>query len=336
MPPTSLLVCGWNDDARRASDALASTGAFQVTSIVDRSGLALVEARRTTGLACSQLAGQTLDAGGYGAVLLSSPEHMATEAARAARRGASLLVLGDHASGATLRSVVETAHAYGVSLHVLSPALHDPALVDLLHALASKEYRPHTLDIEVEAATDIARLLPVANSFAARLLGDIGAGLTLSAAGSPELAAITVETAMCFASLRVRHAPTAFIRISGTGDDGAFDLRVEDGTGRLVLTPFGSMPSIRVRTAIDGWRAEAQRITRSGQDDIATAATEASLLTAIEAALIPRTSDRTLPAPTPVAAAPARPALRLLRGADRGGSRRSDAPTRALHLVSAP
>ena len=125
----------------------------------------------------------------------------------------------------------------------------------------------------------------------------------------------------------MRHAPAAFIRVSGEGADGTFDLRMEDSTGHLTLTPNEGMPSIRVRAAADAWQAEAQRVATALDDDMHTAEQEAMLLTAIEAELLPRTS---MVAPAPV---PARPALRLLPGGEHAPASRPSRGTHALHLV---
>lgn len=336
-----LALCGWDGDAQHAVAALAATGTMTPAQVLDRSGVALVEARRALGLPCSQMVSRSLDSGDYDAVLFTGPaigedggEDGGHDVERAASTGAALLLGGEAASAHALRSALCAAIDHGVPLTVLHPALRDPGIEELARLAAEPGWQPALLDVTVEAATDLGRLLRIAAALAARLMpGDAPLTTTSTAWGEPARTCFaTIETPATRILLRTRHAPRPFVRIAGDAPAGSFDLRIEGGLGYLSAIPADGVPTSRtfhlVRSA---WQLEADRALRvlAGEedDDREAARRTADLLAAIEYA-----EDGSAPVTLVPRGAAARPWLTLIHGGGVGVEASARGP-RSLHLV---
>lgn len=235
-----VLVVGWHAEARRALDALCGAG-LEVDLVVSRSAAELVDARAATGLPCSQQATQALRAKPYDLALLADAARNVDDVAVAARQGAAVAILADGVAAEDLRAVGAIALQHSAPLFVLRPALHDPGVADLLALAANPAWRPRLLDVTVEGATDLPRLGSIAAALIVRLV-DRTSDSVATTAHYGRMAASTITVGDCVVAARLRHAPGAFIRIAGDAEAGAFDLRIEDGVGRLAVTPRRRRP----------------------------------------------------------------------------------------------
>ncbi len=321
-PPSRLAICGWDEHALVALEALEATGAFRGAAIGDRSGAALVRARRETALPCYQRVSEMVRAENYDAILFTDPHDIPAEAMVAAARGAHLLLLGESMPGTALLSAASAATAHGVPLTLLQPSMHDPGIEDLAASLGEG---PRYLDITVEAPADAALLLRTAVAHASRLLPHIDGTARGTAWGGDEPRAVAAEvhTSNGQCTIRARHAPSTFVRIAGESAAGAVDLMFRDGAAEFrFASPAGD--HLRYSPAVvDHWTIEAYRAAEhhaynehSGHlDDRAGAEAQGTLLDAIERAIATGEAQST--------ACCRRPELRVLPGGGRDDSTRS-------------
>jgi len=284
----TLTVCGWTPEAAEALAALSASGRFHPVGVADPSGAALVQARRDTVLPCFQQVRQFLITAEYDVLLVSSPQAGAG-AALAASRGADLLLLPEACDVETLEAAAEAARRHGVRLTLLRPETHDPGLADLASLLASPEWAPHYLDITVEGPTDIERLLGTAIAHTSTLEphhdGRIRAQAWPSDGGATARAmCATLEAAGRQVRISARHAPDAYLRITGDAPAGAFELRVASGEATLTYTTSTGERIQYQPASVDHWTAEATRAASA--DDTARARAQASILDAIARSIL--------------------------------------------------
>jgi len=312
----ALAVFGWSPEAAEALAALTSTpastdvsGRFRAVGVTDPSGAALVQARRDTGLPCFQQVRQFLAAAEYDALLIATPQSAAV-ATLAASRGADLLLLAAARDVGTLEAAAEAARRHGVRLSLLRPEAHDAGVADLVRLLASSpDWRPSYLDITVEGPTDIDRLLGTAVAHATSLARVTDALVHARAWSESDGAPARVITATLEArgrEIRVtaRHAPDAFLRITGDAPAGAFDLRVAAGEASLSSTTCAREQTRYRPEWLDHWVIETARATSA--DDVTPARAQASVLGAVARAIVTgevQTTD-----------CYARPELRIIEG----------------------
>jgi len=346
-PPSRLAVCGWDERAREALGALEATGAFTGAAVGDRLGASLVEARRATGLPCFQHVSEMVRAAEYDAILFAATratgaQEVPTAAVVAAARGAHLLVLADGVPGAALLSAAAAATTHDVPLTLLQPATHDAGIADLRQAVAVDV--PVRLDITVEAPVDAAMLLRTAVGYLAEVLEHVDGAVRASA--WPHPATTTPEAALAYAvdleagegrsTIRVRHAPTTFVRITADSARGAAELHVRDGGPEFRFTSSASQQGEHLRyrpDAVDHWAAEAERAAHPARrEDRGRAALQGALLDAIE-----RSAATGEPQSTSCCRRPElRPELHLVRGLGRDEAPGHQAPGHQAPGLQAP
>lgn len=281
-PARSLAICGWTPEAIEALDALESTGAYRAIGIADGSGAALVRARQETGHPCFQQVRQWMASAPYEAVLIASPQS-AEFISLAARRGADLLLLPGASDVETLEAAVEAAQRHDVRIALLRPESHDAGVGDLACILDTPEWAPHYLDVTVEGPAAADRLLGTAVVHAVRFAptshGLVRASAWTGGTESPRVVSALLEADATQVHLTARHAPEAYVRITGDTPAGAFDLRIAADNARLTYTtPSGERIEYEPGW-VDHWQAEAYRAVEA--DDAARAREEAGLLAAI-------------------------------------------------------
>ncbi len=285
----ALAICGWTPDAAEAVAALVEGGRYRAVAIADTSGAALVRARRDTGLPCFQQMRQFVASGDYDAVLIASPA-AADLVPLAAARGADLLVLASACDADTLETAAEAARAHGVRLTLLRPEAHDPGLSDLARLLASSpDWQPSYLDITVEGATEVERLLGAAVAHAIRIApgrqGLVEAGAWIPREGAAaRVVDATITTGEASISLRLRHAPEAFVRIVGDAPAGAFELRLTDDEATFTYTTTAGDHVRHHPESVDHWAVEAARAASA--DDATMARAQAALLGAVTRSIL--------------------------------------------------
>lgn len=315
----SLAVCGWTPDSAEALAALVEGGPYRAVGIVDTSGAALVRARRDTGLPCFQQMRQFLASADYDTVLIASAPAAAL-APLAAARGADLLALASACDAEDLEAVSEAARAHGARLTLLRPEAHDAGLGDLARLLASSpDWRPGLLDITVEGATDLDRLLGIAVAHATRFAPHRD-GLVHAHAWTPRGGALaraidaTLAAGDARIGLHVRHAPDAFARIVGDTPAGAFELRLTDQDATFAYTTASGDQVHGRPESVDHWAVESSRAATA--DDSNFAREQAALLGAVTRSIV--TGD---PQATDCCA---RPELRVIAGTGEGHARRGN------------
>lgn len=315
--PSRLAVCGWDEHAREALTALEATGAFVGAAIGDRSGSALVRARRDTGLPCFQHVAEMVRAAEYDAILfagaLAHAEELPAGTMIAAARGAHLFLLAEGASGAALLSAATAATAHGVPLTLLQPAMHDPGLADLARTVAAGD--PVYLDITVEAPTEADLLLRTAVGYLAEMLEHVD-GSVRASAWAGRVYSVDLAAGDSRALIRARHAPNTFVRLAVDGPGGAGELLIRNGEPEFLSTsPAGDQ--LRYRPdAVDHWTAEAARAAHpSRNDDRDRAELQGTLLDAIARSVATGEPQST--------SCCRRPELHLLQGGGRAAVGRS-------------
>ncbi len=283
--PVPLAVCGWDEEAREALLALEATGAFAGCAVGDRSGSALVRARRETALPCFQHVSEMVRGAEYEAILFADAEALASGAVVAAARGAHLLVLADRVGGEALASVAAAASANHVPLSLLQPALRDAGVAALPEMIGpgGASY----LDVTVEAPWDASHLLRIAVGHVSRLMETEDMLVRASAWAEPHRAyQVDAADGERAASLRVRHAPSPLLRIVAEGTAGVAELMLRDGIPEVRFTSPGG-EDLRYRADdVDHWALEAARAADPDQrDDRLRAECQGAFLDAIERAV---------------------------------------------------
>lgn len=281
----TLAVLGWTPEAAQALHAFNAARTYEAVSILDASGTALVRARQDTGLPCFQQVRQYLASADVDALLVGVPSDPGV-LTRAAARGMDLVLLSGVGDAATLEAAAEATHTHGRRLALLRPDAHDAGVDDLARLLEAPEWRPRYVDVTLEAATDVERLMGSAVLHALRLAGDLHGDVRATAWGDSEARVLhaEVDAREVHAALRVRHAPEFYLRIAGDAPAGAFDLRVSLGAATLA---YHSTPGERVSyepASLDQWRIEAYRVMDA--DDTALTRDAAGLLSAVSRAAL--------------------------------------------------
>ena len=315
----SLAVCGWTPDSADALAALVEGGRYRAMGVADSSGAALVQARRDTGLPCFQQVRQFLASADYHTVLIASAPAAAL-AHLAAARGADLLVLASTCDAEALEAVAEAARAHGARLTLLRPEAHDAGLGDLARLLASSPgWRPGLLDITVEGATDLDRLLGIAIAHATRFAHNRD-GLVQARTWVPREGAlaravdVALEAGDARINLRVRHAPEPFLRIVGEAPAGAFELRLTDeGATFTYTTAAGDHVQYRPEP-VDHWAVEVARAASADDSDVVRE--QAGLLGAVTRSILTGDEQAT--------DCCSRPELRLIAGRGSNQTRRGN------------
>ncbi len=313
----ALAVYGWTPEASEALSALNEGGRFLPVGVADPSGTALVQARRDTALACFQQVRQFLATAEYDVLLITAPQSGAA-AALAASRGADLLLLPAACDVETLEASVDAARRHGVRLTLLRPEAHDPGVADLASLLTAPEWAPQYLDVTVEGPTDIDRLLGTAVAHATRLAphhdGRVRAHAWPDVAPTARAISATIEATERTVRINVRHAPEAYLRITGDAHAGAFELRLTSSGPTLSYTASTGEHITYQPASVDHWTAEATRA--AFEDDTAQARARASVLGAVARAILTGDAHGTHCC--------ARPELRIIEGRGEAQPRRGN------------
>lgn len=282
-----LAVCGWSNAAAEALAALEHTGAFQGVAIGDRSALALVHARRETHAPCYQQVGEMVRSADYDAILFADPDEVPGSAMAAAARGARLILLAEAMTAAALQAASTAASVHDVPVTLLHPARHDAGLRDLAKLVSTEASPAAFLDVSLEAPIDAPVLLRTAVAHVAALLPEMEATVRASAWADRAMVAEVSDGAR-YASIRVRHAPSAYIRVAAETAHGTGTLEVRDGMGEVRFTsPAGEHLRFGVehRDAATGEAQRAAEALTTGHDDRREVEALGLLLDAIERAI---------------------------------------------------
>jgi len=280
-----LAVAGWTPEAQAALDALTATGRYEGAGIADTSGAALVSAQSGTGLPCHQQVWNYLQHATYDAILASGD--LAIDAARSAvSQEAELLLLTETVSTAQLSAIADILEAHsreaeaGARVALVQPAMQESGFAQLTQLVTAMDgWAPHYLDITVEGATDPERLLGIAVGQFAHLSPNRAVSVTAEPSGYPmRSVSIGIESPDCRTRITVRHAPTAYMRITGDAEAGAFEWRLTETDVSLARTDADGSRLAYEPPAVSHWDAEAQRIATGNTDSDASLLKRTALL----------------------------------------------------------